>query len=107
MKTQLQVDKSEILNKNYQSVIEKEIIPHLYFPKEEVLRSNFDRFQRDKDLEHAIVLGNIYRYKVKIMFEDIEGIKSVYTTIWGITDQQVILKKNMTIPINRIHKVTY
>jgi hypothetical protein len=107
MKPQLKFENLRPTFGKNNSLTEKESIPFLYFPKEEVLRNNFDRFQRDKDLEHAIVLGNIYRFKVRIQFEDIEGLKSVYTTIWGLTDKQVILKKNITLPIHRIHKITY
>lgn len=107
MKTQLNPTNDLSINSTFHQLIEKEEIPHLHFPKEEVLRNHFERFQRDKDLEHAIVLGNIYRFKVKIVFEDIEGTKSVHTTIWGITDQQIILKKNVTVPINRVHQIIY
>ena len=89
------------------TLVDKEIIPALHFPKEEVLRNSFDRFQRDKDLEHSIVLGNCYRFKVRIVFEDIEGIKQVHTTIWGVTDKSVILKRNVILPIRRIHRINY
>lgn len=87
--------------------VPKELIPHLHFPKEEVLSSRFDRLQREKDLEQAILLGNLYHTKVNLYFEDIEGMKCVNTTIWGLTDQQVILKRNTTVPIHRIVQVQY
>ncbi|MEX1000518.1 MAG: hypothetical protein WDZ35_00235 [Crocinitomicaceae bacterium] len=83
-------------------VIPKELIPQLHFPKEEVLLSNYDQIQRRKDLEHAILLGNVYQSKVTILFEDIEGVKKVMTTVWGLTDERVILKQNITLPIHRI-----
>ncbi|MCB9224845.1 MAG: hypothetical protein H6582_11745 [Crocinitomicaceae bacterium] len=95
------------MNVGVGNVVEKELIPLLHFPKEEVLFNNFDRYQRDKDLEQAIVLGNVYRSKVKIFFEDIEGLKEVLTTIWGITDKQIILKQNITLPIHRVVRVNY
>jgi hypothetical protein len=29
----------------------------------------------------------------------------VETTIWGVTDNRVILKQGVVIPVNRIHKI--
>ncbi|MBD3636409.1 MAG: hypothetical protein HUJ25_03630 [Crocinitomicaceae bacterium] len=88
-------------------VITKDLIHHLHFPKEEVLNSSFDKNVRNKDLEQAIVLGNVYHSKVAILFEDIEGQKKVETTIWGVTDKAVILKGDIMIPIHRIIRIIY
>ena len=87
--------------------VSKDSINSLHFPKSDVLYSMQDKIQRDLDLTHAIKLGNIYHGKVTISFEDIEGLKQVETTVWGITDCQVILKKNVTIPISRIVSINY
>lgn len=87
--------------------VQKETIPALHFPKEEVLKNSFDKLQRDKDLRRSLVLGNCYRFKVKIVFEDIGGFKQVCTTLWGVTDKSLILKRNVIIPIHRIHGIKY
>lgn len=83
-------------------IIEKEMIKNLHFPKEDVLFSIDDRISRSTDLQRAIALGNIEHQKVEILFQDIEGVKKVETTIWGVTDKEVILKQGSIIPISRI-----
>jgi len=88
-------------------LIEKEAIETLYFPKQEVLFSKEEIAAREDQLHRANVLGNRSKCntKVSLYFEDIEGLKKVETTIWGVTNQSVILKKNITIPIHRIVKI--
>ena len=84
------------------SSIPKENIPNLKFPNTEVLKKKLDQKKRYWELQRALVLGNLERQKVKIIFEDTMGIKTVETTIWGITDTQVILKQAILIPLQRI-----
>ncbi len=86
-------------------VVEKENIPVLRFPSEEVLVSDEAIKGRRTELEKALKLGNIEHGKIKIVFEDTEGVKQVETTIWGVTDKRIILKQGIVIPINRIHEV--
>ncbi len=93
---------------NSQSIIpkvEKEVIKSLHFPKDDVLFSKEDRLIRNNDLKSAISLGNLEHQKVKILFQDIEGLKQVETTIWGVTDREIILKQGAIIPIVRIVKI--
>jgi hypothetical protein len=49
-----------------------------------------------------MILGNIDRTKMRIIFEDNEGIKEVRTTVWAVGDKNIVLKKGVTIPINRL-----
>ncbi|MEC4050958.1 hypothetical protein OX284_016090 [Flavobacterium sp. SUN046] len=84
--------------------IEKEIIIDLFFPKEDVLDDETLIEQRFIDLNRALSLGNLEHSKIKIYFEDSSSKKMVETTVWGLTDQRVILKKGYVIPINRIYK---
>lgn len=86
-------------------LVQKEEVASLHFPKEDVLFSKEDQEKRKKILEKAIALGNIEHQKVKIMFQDIEGLKRVETTIWGVTSEAIILKKGVTIPIHRITEI--
>ena len=88
------------------SPVQKEEVNHLNFPNEEVLVGAEAIEKRRKGLEQAVVLGNTYKGKTKIVFEDTEGIKQIDTHIWGLTDKRVILKQGIVIPINRIHEVT-
>lgn len=85
--------------------IDKELISSLSFPNNEVLGDVVDINQRKQDLERAMALGNLDHLKIKIYFEDEASFKMVETTIWGVTDNRVILKKGVVIPVNRIHKI--
>lgn len=85
-------------------LIQKEDIPQLTFPKVEVLNDPLEIQQRFNDLNRALSLGNLEHSKIKIYFEDNLSKKVVETTVWGLTDQRVILKQGNVIPINRIIK---
>lgn len=84
--------------------IEKETINSLNFPPFEVLEDYADIVQRASDLRRALTLGNLEHSKIRIYFEDNESKKMVETTVWGVTDNRVILKRGVNIPINRIYK---
>lgn len=85
--------------------LQKEQVANLRFTSEEVLDSAEAIKMRKADLEKALKLGNIEHGKIVIIFEDIEGIKQVETTIWGLTDKRIILKQGVVIPIHCIHEV--
>ena len=85
--------------------ISKEDVNGLKFPNHEVLTCNDAITLRNANLEKALKLGNIEHNKIKIIFEDSQGLKQVETTIWGVTDKRVILKQGVLIPISRIHEV--
>lgn len=85
--------------------IEKEIISEMSFPKEDVLSNADERRQRRNELDRALILGNVDHSKVKIIFSDMTGMKQVETTIWAVTEERIILKSGMVIPIRRIHQI--
>ncbi|WP_309641719.1 hypothetical protein [Flavobacterium sp.] len=84
--------------------IEKENIHSLKFPNNEVLEDKDAIFQRNSDLNRAQSLGNLEHSKIKIFFEDNQSKKMVETTVWAVTDNRVVLKQGIGIPINRIFK---
>jgi hypothetical protein len=86
-------------------LIDKEFVKELHFPSEEVLQEKEAVIQRKNDLDRALSLGNLEHLKIKIYFEDNASKKAVETTIWGVTDNRVILKQGVVIPVNRIHKI--
>lgn len=86
-------------------LVEKEDIAGLNFPQQEVLKSEKEIKSLKHELERAISLGNIEHHKVKIYFEDDKKKKVVNTTIWAVTDNAIVLKQNVVIPIRRIHKL--
>ena len=87
------------------SSVTKEDISQFQFPQEEVLASPEQREQRRHLLERSVILGNTFKGKAKIIFEDNECVRQVETHIWGLTDKRVILKQGIVIPIHRIHEV--
>jgi hypothetical protein len=86
--------------------IAKEKIETLKFPEEEVLLDKELIKEREAELNRALSLGNLEHAKIKIYFEDDISRKVVETTVWGVTDKRVILKKGIVIPINRVHKIS-
>lgn len=87
------------------NTIDKENIKSLQWPSEDVLESSIAKIQRKTDLIKSMYLGNNAKRKVKILFEDDQGLKLVETTVWATTDLLVILKAGSTIPMHRIHLV--
>ena len=85
--------------------IDKELISTLTFPENVVLDDDKEAIlQRKNDLNRALTLGNLEHLKIKIYFEDDKSKKMVDTTIWGLTDERIILKQGVVIPIKRIYK---
>lgn len=87
--------------------IVKEEIPEYAFTKTEVLNTDFDKDRRKEDLFRAMVLGNTYRKKVKITFETKSGTKVVETTVWAATEQNIILKGGIYVPICCISNIDF
>lgn len=87
-------------------LVEKEQIKNLSFPKEDVLNKKMQKANRIIELRRALILGNLEHQKVKILFVDSNGLKKVETTIWGITDKEVILKQSTIIPLERIISIS-
>ncbi|MGA9637871.1 hypothetical protein [Flavobacterium sp.] len=85
--------------------IEKEKIAPLLFPKTDVLDDDNEIKMRTSEINRALALGNLEHSKIKIFFEDNESKKIVNTTVWGVTDKNIILKQGVIIPIHRIHKL--
>ena len=85
--------------------VKKELIGELSFPPAEVLSEQELIKARRSDLDRALALGNLEHSKIRIYFEDSESRKMVETTVWGVTDNRVILKQGIVIPIGRIHSV--
>ncbi len=83
-------------------VIDKESIPSLNFPHDSVDKSKDQLLILKKKLRRSMILGNIHRTKMRIIFEDENGTKEVQTTIWAVGDRNIVLKKGIIIPIHRL-----
>lgn len=86
-------------------IIEKENIDTLKFPHTEILEDDTAIMQRTTELNRALALGNLEHSKIQIYFADEQSKKMVETTVWAVTDESVVLKKGVGIPINRILKI--
>jgi hypothetical protein len=86
-------------------LIPKEEVLYLHFPSKEVLGSIEEIRQRKMDAKKGLLMGNSDKLKVRITFEDSQSIKQVHTTIWGLTEEHVILKRGIAIPLNCIYKI--
>jgi hypothetical protein len=91
----------------YTKFIEKEQISNFTFPESEVLKNKELIANRKRNILKGTKLGNLFKNKVHIFFEDSESLKKVDTTIWGFTEKHLILKRNMLIPISRIHSISF
>ncbi|OYX85095.1 MAG: hypothetical protein B7Y83_06010 [Flavobacteriales bacterium 32-34-25] len=87
------------------TIIEKENIASLMFPGTDVLDDDNEIKTRTSEINRALSLGNLEHSKIKIFFEDNESKKIVNTTVWAVTDKNVILKQGVMIPIHRIFKL--
>lgn len=86
------------------TLIEKEKIPLLHFLKLIEVDQSLDL--RIK-LNNATALGNNYHSKVKIYFQDDDGLKRVDTTIWATGTKFICLKGGVWLPIDRIVDIEY
>ncbi|WKW47163.1 hypothetical protein P3875_03640 [Myroides sp. JBRI-B21084] len=86
-------------------LIEKEDIAHLVFPTNDVLQNKQEILQRKQDLEKAMAIGNTDHVKIEIFFEDDKEQLVTNTTVWAVTPEHIVLKKGVTIPINRIYRI--
>lgn len=87
------------------TIIEKELLDTLQFPPQEVLLDDNQIARREYDAKRAIRLGNLFKDKVKVIFEDAEGMKMILTTVWGMTERFLIFKRGMIIPLHRVHEI--
>jgi hypothetical protein len=87
------------------TIIDKEDIALLKFPIKDVLDDVDEIKTRISEINRALSLGNLEHSKIKIFFEDDESKKIVDTTVWGVTDKNVMLKQGVMIPIHRIYKL--
>lgn len=89
------------MKSNIQVIKDKEI-KFLKFPKEDVLINKSERIDRFVKLHRVLYLTRTNCNKVKIVFHDGIGLKSVDTQISDVTDKYVKIKKTMVIPLERI-----
>lgn len=85
--------------------INKEKILSLKCLSSEVLQCPDDFMKRRLMLQRATQLSHTFYTKTKITFETTEGIKEVFTTIWAVTERNIILKGGVALPVCCIREV--
>lgn len=83
-------------------IVEKEQIPRLVPVRHEVLPADEMRFSRMQQLMRFLQGGNAYKAKAWIVFQTIQGLKAVHTTIWNVSESHVALKGGVTLPVHAI-----
>lgn len=88
------------------SAIKKEDIKgKVRFPHDDVLTKSEEQVERKRKLEKAMLLGNGFKGKIRIVFVTEDGDRMVETTVWATTDSSVQLKGDVSIPIHAIRDV--
>jgi len=87
--------------------IERETLTTLKFPEEDVLKSDIEKQQRQRDLQKAMVLGNSFKQKVIVMFRDYKSSKRLATTIWHSNTEHISLKGGIVLPVKSIYKIEF
>jgi len=87
------------------AINKEEIKGRVRFPSTDVLTTNEQREARKNKLDKAMLLGNGYKGKIKIIFGTEEGDRVVETTVWATTDSTIQLKGDVSIPIQAIRDV--
>lgn len=86
------------------TIPKEEIFLHKFITYD-VLRNTDERIERQSALEKAVRLGNSFKGKVRLVFETLDGTYGVETTIWETSEDFVVLKGAVTIPVNAIRQV--
>jgi hypothetical protein len=84
------------------TLIEKESIPKLSFPKQSIVETKKQLDLLKRKLRRSMILGNVHRTKMRIIFQDDDGVKEVQTPIWAVGDKNIVLKRGVIIPIHRL-----
>ncbi|MBS1656516.1 MAG: hypothetical protein K1X63_11930 [Chitinophagales bacterium] len=86
-------------------IILKEQIAAELLSNEEVLQSAEARHARKNKLLQAVESNRLYYSKAKIVFETTKETLEVIDHIWAVTDNHVLLRGGITLPISCIKEV--
>lgn len=86
-------------------VISREKIPYEFLKKNEVLTEPGERKVRGEKLQKALQHNRLFYSRATIVFDTMEGTRKVDANIWEVTDNNVLLKGGVTIPVCCIRDV--
>lgn len=79
----------------------------LHFPKEDVLFSRQEQEIRAAQLERIAAKSEKEKCTFNILFQDIEGIKTLSTIVKKVNADEIILSKGIKIPTRRILTIDF
>lgn len=85
--------------------IDKEQIKKIKPSLRDHLKTDAEKRLRLEKIKKAMVLGNNYKSKCIIVFEAVNGLKHVETTVWMADEMYIVLKGGVVLPINCIRDV--
>ncbi len=85
--------------------VDKDQLKDCSFQKPDNNFTDADLAERNRRLYLAMLMGNNYESKVKIVFNTVEGNCEILTVIWATTEKFVLLKGGNSIPLEAIAKV--
>jgi hypothetical protein len=89
-------------------ILQKEELVGLKFTTKEVIHDLSQKKNLMSELSRAQTLGNLEKIKVRIVFHLESGIRGeVETTVWGVGENHLMLKKGIHIPIRAIESISY
>lgn len=82
--------------------IEKEQLKDCAFAKPVYHFTDFELRERNRRIYLAMLMGNNFQSKVKIVFNTLEGYKEIFTTVWATTEKFILLSGGTPIPLEAI-----
>ncbi len=82
--------------------IEKEQLKECQFRKPVYHFTDYELRERNRRLYLAMLMGNNFHSKVRVIFNTVEGYKEIFTTIWATTEKFILLKGGTFIPLEAI-----
>lgn len=83
-------------------LVAKEDISSLAMVHRSAEMSGEDKKVLRSKMERAMLLGNGYKGKVKILFATQDGIRAVETTVWSADENGIALKSGVYIPLDSV-----
>jgi hypothetical protein len=88
--------------------VPKETLGQKSFSNQEVLADGQARSLRMAHLQRALILGNAYHHKVRIVYQLRNGgHEQVETTVWEADSDHISLKGGNTIPVRSIMAIEF
>ncbi len=86
--------------------VDKSLLGKIAYSRKDVLKNEVDRSIREHNLHRAMKMGNVYKAKVEIKFENRYGQRMLTEgTIWAVTENYIMMKGGKLIPVRSICEV--